>query len=39
VTKVGGDRDSVFQFTGYFWHAQSSLSLALFPCPQQKPHR
>jgi RHS repeat-associated protein len=30
VAKASGDRDSVFQFTGYFWHAQSSLSLALF---------
>jgi len=30
MTKVQGDRDSVFGFTGDFWHAQSGLNLTLF---------
>jgi len=30
MTKVSGDRDSVFGFTGYFWHAQSGLDLTYY---------
>jgi len=30
VTKVSGDRDSVFLYTGHFWHAQSGLYLTLY---------
>jgi RHS repeat-associated protein len=30
VTKVSGDRDSVFLYTGHLWHAQSSLYLAMY---------
>ena len=30
MTKVGGDRESGFGYTGHFWHAQSSLNLTLF---------
>ena len=30
MTKVSGDRDSVFGFTGHLWHAASGLNLTLF---------
>jgi RHS repeat-associated protein len=30
MTKVQGDRDGAFGFTGDFWHAQSGLNLTLF---------
>jgi len=30
VTKVSGDRDSVFLYTGHFWHAQTGLYLTLY---------
>ena len=30
MTKVQGDKDTVFGFTGHFWHAQSGLNLTLF---------
>lgn len=30
VTKVQGDRDSSFTYTGHFWHPQSGLYLTLF---------
>jgi RHS repeat-associated protein len=30
VTKISGDRDSVFGFAGTFWHVQSSLNLTLY---------
>ena len=30
MTKVSGDRDSVFGYAGYLWHAASGLSLAVF---------
>jgi RHS repeat-associated protein len=28
MTKLQGDRDSAFTYTGHFWHAQSGLNLA-----------
>jgi RHS repeat-associated protein len=30
MTKIQGDRDSAFGFTGDFWHAQSGLDLTLY---------
>jgi RHS repeat-associated protein len=30
MTKLQGDRDTVFTFTGHFWHAQSGLNLTYF---------
>ncbi|MBI1754598.1 MAG: Ig-like domain-containing protein [Acidobacteria bacterium] len=30
VTKISGDRDSVFLYTGHFWHQQSGLYLTYF---------
>nr|WP_320133190.1 RHS repeat-associated core domain-containing protein [uncultured Holophaga sp.] len=30
MTKISGDKDSAFTYTGHFWHAQSGLNLALF---------
>nr|WP_320133180.1 LamG-like jellyroll fold domain-containing protein [uncultured Holophaga sp.] len=30
MTKIQGDRDSVFTYTGHFWHGQSGLNLAMF---------
>ncbi len=30
MTKISGDRDTVFGFTGHFWHAQSGLNLTLY---------
>lgn len=30
VTKVSGDRDSDFLYTGHYWHGQSDLFLTLF---------
>jgi RHS repeat-associated protein len=30
MTKVQGDKDSMFTYTGHFWHAQSGLNLAVF---------
>jgi len=30
MTKISGDRDSAFTYTGHFWHAQSGLNLAIF---------
>jgi RHS repeat-associated protein len=30
VTKIAGDRDSLFLYAGYLWHAQSGLDLTLF---------
>ena len=30
MTKVSGDKDSPFTYTGHFWHAQSGLNLTLF---------
>jgi len=29
-TKISGDRDSAFQYAGYFWHPQSGLDLTWF---------
>jgi RHS repeat-associated protein len=30
MTKVQGDKDSVFGYAGYFWHSQSGLDLTLY---------
>jgi len=30
MTKVGGDRDSAFGFTGHLWHSATQLNLAYF---------
>jgi RHS repeat-associated protein len=30
MTKIQGDKDSPFTYTGHFWHAQSGLDLTLF---------
>ncbi len=30
MTKIQGDKDSPFTYTGHFWHAQSGLNLTLF---------
>jgi len=30
MTKISGDKDTVFGYTGHMWHAQSGLNLTLF---------
>ena len=30
MTKISGDRDSAFTYTGHFWHAQSGLDLTMY---------
>jgi RHS repeat-associated protein len=39
MTKVQGDKDSVFGYADYFWHAQSGLSLAVYRAYDQNTGR
>ncbi len=36
VTKVSGDMDNLFLYTGHFWHSQSGLYLTLFRAYEPK---